>query len=130
MKQITTIILAVLALACTAQEPDIECYSVGYVDSIKSEYELRIEILSSVLQSDVYETPEDSCILISDDGNIRAEIIKEGLNIWVNIIDGNKRINSDYINSESRVIIMNDSVTIGSLYINSDNTKGSSFIDF
>lgn len=34
MRNILTILLTILTLSCTSQEPDIECYSQDYLDSV------------------------------------------------------------------------------------------------
>jgi hypothetical protein len=100
MKQITTILLTILALGCNAQEPHL-AYSVEYVDSVINNYEQRIENFQSML--DTYDASEldriaDTLSVDVSDDRIKISLIKEGHNVWIDLIDQDTIISMTYLN--------------------------------
>lgn len=109
MKQITTILLTIIALSCSGQKPDtLAYYPVQYVDSIINNYEQRIANFQSIL--DTYDETEIS--VVSDtinfevvDDRIKVEVTKEGHNVWIDLIDSDTIISMTYINYIRNVIL-------------------------
>lgn len=114
MNKLTTLLLTIFALSCNAQEPDtLTYYSVEHVDSLIN----RIEFLESALNVNEVSVIADTFNLEIVDDRIKVEVNKIGYNVWVNVIDGYKRINSDYYNGVRSIMLMDSTHTVGSLYI-------------
>lgn len=139
MKKITTILLIIIAFGCNAQTPDTLAYfTPEYVDSLLY-VSSGIEAVNDnlLLENKVLLTANDSlndvikyllsindliihkdtCSLTIIDDRLKVEIIKRSHDVWVNIIDGEKRINADYFNYERKVMLMDSTYTVGSIYV-------------
>lgn len=133
MKNIAIILLTFFAFSCNGQ--DICTYSQRYVDSVINQYEFKLSICEEALNINEALINADTFSVQIYDDRLIIEVDKHGYDVWVNIIDGNKRINTDYINFERKVLFMDDSEnlgtshTVGSIMINSESTKGSSYIN-
>ena len=99
-------------------------YSQGYVDNIMLTKDLKIDSLNQriIFLETVLDINETSVIAdtfnfeIVDD-RIKVEIDKKGHDIWIDLIDGSKRINADYINYSRSIMLMDSTYTVGSIYI-------------
>ena len=149
MKKLTTILLTIFALACNGQEPDVSAYSTGLnskmmdsvkaatIDSINNVYQTkidslnqRIDFLMNMAQSIPDLIKADTLKLNLYDDNISIIVDKKGSNTWVDIIEGNNRLNADYVNGKNSIIIADSLTTIGSLSIDKTNKIGSSYVNF
>lgn len=132
MKKLLGLFLFMGVVMCSAQEPDVECYSIGYVDSLETNYKSKIDSLETLIEAlnnqDEIDVIADTFSFNLVDDRLKIEVKKEAHNVWVNIIDGNKRINSDYVDYEGSVMVMDSTYTVGSLFINENHTKGNAFI--
>lgn len=132
MKTQFTIVLTILAFACQGQEPDIECYSEDTVlvreNRIIQTYKLKIDSVINSMYSQGYVDnimlTKDLKSVIADtfnfeivDDRIKVKIDKKGHDIWIDLIDGSKRINADYINYTRSIMLMDSTYTVGSIYI-------------
>jgi len=130
MKQITTILLIILALGCNAQEPDVHTFSQSLLDSINISKQLeidslkaRVSLLEIVLEESAKERIIDADTFYFElvDDRIKVEINKQGHNVWFNLIDGEYRINSDYINYETTIRLMSDTAQVIGVGLENDN---------
>jgi hypothetical protein len=140
MKLKTTILLTFLALAASCQEPDVECYSQGYVDSILlvntqncnsviAEQQRTIDSLKSLVY---YQIIQDTAVVEVQYDYIVARIDKSGhqVNLTLSDFQRKKRIQARYDDYDCVIRIMNDTVGVGYLHINEENTKGNAYVDF
>lgn len=132
MKKILVAFMFLGVVMCSATDPDIECYSVGYVDGLKTDYQSQIDSLKAIIavlndQTEIDVIADTFSFNMVDD-RLKITVKKEGYKVWYTLIDGTKRINTDYIDYESSIMIMDTNYTVGSLNLNDDYTKGSAYV--
>lgn len=130
MRFITTILLTFIAIAATQcqPDPDFKGYTERYVDSvfvIKDSLEKQI--------SNKVETVSDTITYIfrgEDENSTIITINKKGNNATVQIISGEKRLQSKLLDGERSSYFYDNTYTVGSLLINKSSTKGFGAVDF
>jgi hypothetical protein len=113
MKNLMLLPFLLLFTSATCQEPDTHTYSQNIIDSLN----MRIQLLEFELNVSETSVIADTFNFEIIDDRIKVEVNKQGHNVWVNIIDGQKRINADYINYTRQIVIMDSTFTVGSMYI-------------
>lgn len=122
MKLKLLLISLVVATACSGQEPDTLFYFDEAVhNSIVAEMQSKIDSIQA--EFFLYKSSTEEIVIrdtfnleIADD-RIKIEIHKVNHNVWVDIIDGQKRINADYVDYQSKIVLMDSTDTVGRLYI-------------
>lgn len=118
MKTLTISLLIIIVAACTAQEPDIHCYSQEYVDSVvlscvegysqeyldsvAGEYLLRIDNQISIIES-LLQNPNltgDQNITVSDTAGYNFRVCSELGNRWYTLYDDQERIHLWLVDDE------------------------------
>lgn len=144
MKQITTLLLIILAISCSGQNPDTHTYSdslfkstidsvIAVKDSVISDRDQRIINLQSIVEEFSNNTATSDTFNfhlqgITDDVVVTVKKVNE--DIWVNVINENKRIEANFINNERTVRLMDSTYQVGVVNVNSNSTKGFSSVDF
>jgi len=132
MKKITTLLLFSLALmAATCQEPDIECYSQSYVDSLTllntqncneqlmynliviDSLENHILLLQSAFNTDELSVIADTFNFEVVDEILKVEVNKLGHNIWITLTDGSKRTHLDIYDFKRTITLADSLTTVG-----------------
>jgi len=130
MKKLTTLLLTIIALSCNGQEPDLTGYTIGtyenniaYRDSIIAVLEAKNKLQSELLEALVVEDRTDTITKMINDGNIQITLIKEASNVWVSIIDVDYRINTNFVNGVTQIILMEDLKSIASINADINRTN-------
>ncbi len=119
------VVLVLVGTTCNGQEPDTLIYidraeheaamaeKQETIDSLQNLLDLCRELL---VVKDVDVIADTFNVSIVDD-RIKVSIKKEGYKVWYDLEDGYKRINADYTDYERKVMLMDSTHTVGSLYI-------------
>lgn len=119
------LILVFVSVTCNGQEPD----TLIYIDRAEHEAamnqkNLTIDSLQNLLDAcrELQET--DNIYIVADtfrvelqDARIKTVLNKQGHNVWFDLEDGSKRLNADYERYTRKILLMDSTYTVGSLFI-------------
>lgn len=98
-------VLALLVYCCRAQQPDVECYSIGYVDTLSTNYQDTINNLRAV-NSGLINNPVlmyDQVVQIHDTVGYIAELKKVDNDFWFTLTVDDQRFNVWIVNEKLQV---------------------------
>lgn len=125
MKYFLIVFSLFLVLACNGQRPDTLFYfdedvHNAIVDEMQSDIDSiqsLLDLCRSALNSDELSVIADTFNLEIVDDRIKIELNKINHDVWIDIIDGSKRLNADYIIYEYNILVMDSTYTVGSMYL-------------